>query len=160
MAQSRSVVEFRSYSRYLIAPFCHAPSLSMQTDANPKLCIWQVFGPLLRTTPPRPFPSMALLAISTWEFLGKSSSEAGKGDLAVKLDFGLSHAMLSEEFRKAWPHEFGLVYSVTLTKDALRTSLQVTKRARRTLNSRSCCTPTWPWRYGFFPFVPHQLARI
>jgi glucose-6-phosphate 1-epimerase len=33
--------------------------------------------------------------------------------------------MLSEEFRKAWPYEFGLVYSVTLTKEGLETSLQV-----------------------------------
>lgn len=38
--------------------------------------------------------------------------------------------MLSEEFRKAWPYEFGLVYSVTLTKDALRTSLQVTNEGK------------------------------
>ena len=33
--------------------------------------------------------------------------------------------MLSEDFRKAWPYEFGLVYSVTLTKNSLETSLQV-----------------------------------
>lgn len=48
----------------------------------------------------------------------------------MKLDFGLSHGMLSEEFRKAWPYEFGLVYSVTLTKDALVTSLQVTNEGK------------------------------
>lgn len=29
-----------------------------------------------------------------------------------------------------WPYEFGLVYSVTLTKDALRTSLQVTNEGK------------------------------
>lgn len=33
--------------------------------------------------------------------------------------------MLSEEFRKAWPYEFGLVYSVTLSTEGLETSLQV-----------------------------------
>lgn len=33
--------------------------------------------------------------------------------------------MLSEDFRKAWPYEFGLVYSVTLTKTSLQTQLQV-----------------------------------
>lgn len=33
--------------------------------------------------------------------------------------------MLSEDFRKAWPYEFGLVYSVTLSKEGLGTSLQV-----------------------------------
>jgi glucose-6-phosphate 1-epimerase len=33
--------------------------------------------------------------------------------------------MLSEEFRKAWPYEFGLVYSVILSPESLETSLQV-----------------------------------
>lgn len=67
---------------------------------------------------------------SNWEFLGKSSSESlskdrKEGDDSVSLDFGLTHAMLSEESRKAWPYEFGLVYSITLSKEGLRTSLQV-----------------------------------
>jgi glucose-6-phosphate 1-epimerase len=62
--------------------------------------------------------------------LGKSSSEApgrdsDQSDINVKLDFGLSHSMLTDEFRQAWPYEFGLVYSVTLTKDSLETALQV-----------------------------------
>lgn len=48
----------------------------------------------------------------------------------MKLDFGLSHGMLSEESRKAWPYEFGLFYSVTLTKDSLATSLQVTNEGK------------------------------
>jgi glucose-6-phosphate 1-epimerase len=43
----------------------------------------------------------------------------------VKLDFGLSSQMLSENFRRAWPYQFGLVYSVTLSPDSLETSLQV-----------------------------------
>jgi len=33
--------------------------------------------------------------------------------------------MLSEDFRKAWPYEFGLVYSVILSPESLETSLQV-----------------------------------
>lgn len=33
--------------------------------------------------------------------------------------------MITEDFRKAWPYEFGLVYSVTLSPDSLETSLQV-----------------------------------
>jgi glucose-6-phosphate 1-epimerase len=33
--------------------------------------------------------------------------------------------MLSDQFRKAWPYEFGLVYSVILSPDSLETSLQV-----------------------------------
>lgn len=39
--------------------------------------------------------------------------------------------MLSEEFRKAWPYEFGLVYSVTLSKDGLATSLHVTNEGKQ-----------------------------
>lgn len=33
--------------------------------------------------------------------------------------------MLSQEFREAWPYEFGLLYTVTLTEKALETQLQV-----------------------------------
>lgn len=33
--------------------------------------------------------------------------------------------MITEEFRKAWPYEFGLVYSVILSPESLETSLQV-----------------------------------
>jgi glucose-6-phosphate 1-epimerase len=43
----------------------------------------------------------------------------------VKLDFGLSDAELSEESKKAWPYSFGLIYSVTLSKDGLTTTMLV-----------------------------------
>lgn len=68
---------------------------------------------------------------SKWEFLGKSSSESGaisksgKGDDCVKLDFGLFASGLSDEFKKLWPHDFGLIYSVTLGVDSLQTMLNV-----------------------------------
>jgi glucose-6-phosphate 1-epimerase len=39
--------------------------------------------------------------------------------------------MLSEEFRKAWPYEFGLLYSVTLSKEGLETSLQVQNKGNQ-----------------------------
>lgn len=39
--------------------------------------------------------------------------------------------MLTEEFREAWPYEFGLMYSVTLTKDTLETSLQVRNEGKQ-----------------------------
>jgi galactose mutarotase-like enzyme len=39
--------------------------------------------------------------------------------------------MLSEDFQKAWPYEFGLVYSVTLSKDGLATSLNVTNEGKQ-----------------------------
>lgn len=91
------------------------------------LTIVQVFGP------PPPDHATSKLAqhgfarSSNWEFLGKSSSESlgNKADTTVKLDFGLSSSMIAEESRKAWPYEFGLVYSVTLSPDRLETSLQV-----------------------------------
>jgi glucose-6-phosphate 1-epimerase len=63
--------------------------------------------------------------------LGKSTSEspAAKAkewpDSSVKLDFGLSPSNLSEETKALWPHEFGLIYSVTLGKDSLITTLVV-----------------------------------
>jgi galactose mutarotase-like enzyme len=43
----------------------------------------------------------------------------------VKLDFGLSSSMLSDDAKSKWPYEFGLVYSVTLSREGLGTSLQV-----------------------------------
>lgn len=71
----------------------------------------------------------------------------------MKLDFGLSHTMLSEEFRKAWPYEFGLVYSVTLTKTSLQTQLQVRNEGTQNfefqvlmhtyLNIAVCLSSSW-----------------
>lgn len=62
--------------------------------------------------------------------MGKSSAESSvlsknRGDDSVKVDFGLSDANLSDEFNKAWPYKFSLVYSVTLGKDGLQTMLHV-----------------------------------
>ncbi|KAF7597291.1 hypothetical protein BBP40_008134 [Aspergillus hancockii] len=91
--------------------------------------VFPVFGPPPQNHPTSSLPQHGFARNSTWEFLGKSSSESlGKdrsGDDSVKLDFGLSRPMLNEEFQKAWPYDFGLVYSVTLTKESLETSLQV-----------------------------------
>ncbi|KAJ5675479.1 hypothetical protein N7462_008376 [Penicillium macrosclerotiorum] len=92
--------------------------------------VFPVFGPPPQNHATSPLPQHGFARNSIWEFLGKSSSESGQGDFSVKLDFGLSHALLTEEFRKAWPYEFGLVYSVTLTKDTLATALQVTNEGK------------------------------
>jgi glucose-6-phosphate 1-epimerase len=43
----------------------------------------------------------------------------------VKLDFGLYSSGLPDKFKQAWPRDFGLVYSVTLSPEGLRTMLQV-----------------------------------
>ncbi|KAI6783157.1 Glucose-6-phosphate 1-epimerase-like protein [Emericellopsis cladophorae] len=61
---------------------------------------------------------------SRWEFLGKSTSEAAKE--GVKLDFGLSSQNLSDDVRAQWPYTFGLLYSVTLDRGSLNTTLVVT----------------------------------
>ncbi|KAF9885836.1 hypothetical protein FE257_012308 [Aspergillus nanangensis] len=88
--------------------------------------VFPVFGPPPPSHATSSLPQHGFARNSIWEFLGKSSESIGKDRKdGVKLDFGLSHPMLSEEFQKAWPYEFGLVYSVTLTKDSLETSLQV-----------------------------------
>ena len=43
----------------------------------------------------------------------------------MKLDFGLSSSNLTEESKQAWPYAFGLIYSVTLGKEGLTTSIVV-----------------------------------
>ncbi|KAI5289872.1 hypothetical protein KEM54_003004 [Ascosphaera aggregata] len=84
--------------------------------------VFPVFGP-----PPKDRAAVATLPqhgfarSSVWEFLGKTT----ESENTVKLDFGLSPNMLSEQAKKDWPFDFGLVYSVTLTPEALRTSLSV-----------------------------------
>jgi len=47
------------------------------------------------------------------------------GDDCVKLDFGLYSATLSADAKKAWPYDFGLVYSVTLGPRGLQTVMNV-----------------------------------
>ncbi|KAK0747959.1 galactose mutarotase-like domain-containing protein [Apiosordaria backusii] len=74
---------------------------------------------------------------SRWEFLGKSTSESSgtqqTGDLSVKLDFGLSSAAdgLDPKAKDAWPYKFNLIYSVTLNRKDLTTSLVVTNDDER-----------------------------
>ncbi|KAF2001934.1 galactose mutarotase-like protein [Amniculicola lignicola CBS 123094] len=88
--------------------------------------VFPVFGP-----PPKSghatssLPQHGFARNSRWEFLGKSAAEDALDASSVKLDFGLSTTELSEEARKAWPFDFGLVYSVTLAKDSLQTVLNV-----------------------------------
>lgn len=97
-----------------------------------------MFGPPPPNHATSSLPQHGFARSCYWEFLGKSSSESlGKGDHqggdgTVMLDFGLSHTMLGEDFRKAWPHEFGLVYTVTLAKNSLQTSLKVQNEGRST----------------------------
>lgn len=43
----------------------------------------------------------------------------------MKIDFGLSPSNLDDAFKKAWPYNFGLIYSITFNKDELETSILV-----------------------------------
>ncbi|KAF2719220.1 galactose mutarotase-like protein [Polychaeton citri CBS 116435] len=91
--------------------------------------VFPVFGPPPKDHATSALPQHGFARNSTWEYIGKSSSESGAlskgGDDAVKLDFGLDSDHLSEEAKKAWPQKFSLVYSVTLGKAGLQTMLNV-----------------------------------
>ena len=43
----------------------------------------------------------------------------------MKLDFGLSASNLDGKAKESWPFEFGLIYSVTLGREGLTTSIMV-----------------------------------
>ena len=79
--------------------------------------VFPVFGP-----PPKDghatssLPQHGFARASRWEYMGKSTAEDALDSNSVKLDFGLDRQSLSDESRKAWPLDFGLVYSVTLSK--------------------------------------------
>jgi glucose-6-phosphate 1-epimerase len=85
----------------------------------------QVFGPPPPNHGTSSLPQHGFARTSRWEFLGKSTSEGAEDPPSVKLDFGLYSSNLSGEARKAWPYDFGLVYSVTLGKDSLQTVVNV-----------------------------------
>ncbi|SZF03289.1 unnamed protein product [Blumeria hordei] len=86
--------------------------------------VFPIFGKDSSHASTSQLPQHGFARISYWDFLGKSSSESD-GDDSVKLDFGLSPANLTEENKKNWPYTFGLIYSVTLSKNGLTTSLVV-----------------------------------
>jgi len=89
--------------------------------------VFPVFGPPPKDHATSALPQHGFARSTLWEFLGKNTSESTstKADDSVKLDFGLSTSMLDEKSRKAWPYEFGLVYSITLGKGTLETGLHV-----------------------------------
>ncbi|KAL3425568.1 aldose 1-epimerase [Phlyctema vagabunda] len=93
--------------------------------------VFPVFGTDAGHTETSKLPQHGFARTSRWEFLGKSTSESSAlsstdpGDSSIKLDFGLSPSNLSKESRDAWPYEFGLIYSVTLGRDGLATSIVV-----------------------------------
>ncbi|KAK3694633.1 galactose mutarotase-like domain-containing protein [Podospora appendiculata] len=91
--------------------------------------VFPVFGTAPDHAATAQLPQHGFARTSRWEFLGKSTSESAPGqaaDLSVKLDFGLSSPSLDSETQAKWPYAFNLIYSVTLSRESLTTSLVVT----------------------------------
>lgn len=82
--------------------------------------VFPVFG---KTTsgPTSALPQHGFARVSKWEVLGKSSSSA----TAISVDFGLGSENVIVDFRKQWPFDFGLIYTVTLTPKSLETKILV-----------------------------------
>jgi len=87
--------------------------------------VFPVFGPPPADHATSALPQHGFARTSRWEFLGKSTSEDALDASSVKLDFGLYSSNLSADAKKAWPYDFGVVYSVTLSKDSLQTVVNV-----------------------------------
>lgn len=89
--------------------------------------VFPVFGPPPKDHETGKLPQHGFARNNYWEFLGKSSSEntGGRSDDSIKLDFGLSSLMLDDATKSKWGYAFGLVYSVTLSKNKLETQLVV-----------------------------------
>ncbi|KAM5343045.1 hypothetical protein ACJ41O_014011 [Fusarium nematophilum] len=86
--------------------------------------VFPVFGTAPDHEATSKLPQHGFVRNSRWEFLGKSTSEGSSE--SVKLDFGLSSESISDDFKALWPYKFALIYSVSLDKDALNTTLVIT----------------------------------
>ncbi|KAL2165377.1 hypothetical protein VTH06DRAFT_675 [Thermothelomyces fergusii] len=91
--------------------------------------VFPVFGTAPDHAQTKELPQHGFARTSRWEFLGKSTSESVAGKAAseptVKLDFGLSSAApgLDPKAAAHWPFKFNLIYSVTLGRRSLTTSI-------------------------------------
>ncbi|KAF8935342.1 hypothetical protein CPC16_002611 [Podila verticillata] len=65
-------------------------------------------------------PQHGFARVTRWKLV--SSSEDAT---AVTVRLGLDHSMITEEFRKLWPFDFSLVYTVILAADNIKTELRV-----------------------------------
>ncbi|PSR80392.1 galactose mutarotase-like domain-containing protein [Coniella lustricola] len=96
--------------------------------------VFPVFGTAPDHAATSKLPQHGFARISKWEFLGKSTSESKQSgssaeDTNVKLDFGLSSSSLDEKTRALWPYDFDLIYSVTLERTNLVTSIVITNKS-------------------------------
>lgn len=76
-------------------------------------------------------------------------------DSSVKLDFGLSPDNLSDESKASWPYPFGLIYSVTLSRDGLETSMLVRNEGEEAFEFQFLLHTYFKINVGFLYF--HRL---
>ncbi|KAM4058044.1 aldose 1-epimerase domain-containing protein [Hirsutella rhossiliensis] len=89
--------------------------------------VFPLFGPPNADHPATSkLPQHGFARTARWEYLGKSTSEGSSS--SVKLDFGLSSENLDDATRAAWPYKFGLLYSVTLDRESLNTTLVISNQ--------------------------------
>ncbi|KZM28465.1 carbohydrate binding [Ascochyta rabiei] len=121
------------------------------------------FGPPPKTGPTSQLSQHGFARNSRWEYLGKSSTEDALDTSSVKLDFGLDRNGISEEHRKAWPLDFGLVYSVTLSKDSLQTVITVRNEGQESFEFQFLLHTYFRIKVSFmeaaYQQTPNQLAQ-
>jgi glucose-6-phosphate 1-epimerase len=88
--------------------------------------VFPVFGTAPDHEATSKLPSHGFARATKWDFLSRGAD--GDSSESVRLDFGLSNASLDEKTRAQWPYAFDLVYSVTLERDGLTTSLVVNNK--------------------------------
>jgi len=130
-------------------------------------CGQKVFGPPPKNHTTSSLPQHGFARSVRWEFLGKSTSEsessqtkAGPADDGVTLDFGLYSSAIPENFRKAWPYDFGLVYSVTLSRAGLRTMVNVRNEGREPFEFQVLMHTYLGVNVRSFPFFTHRLEAL
>ena len=113
----------------------------------------QVFGPPPSNHETSKLPQHGFARNTRWEYLGKTTSESSStgagGDSSVKLDFGLSDAMLDAKAKSAWDHKFNITYSITLSPGQLATSFLV----RNTSEAR------WEFQVLFHTYFKVGVSR-
>ncbi|PUU73686.1 galactose mutarotase-like domain-containing protein [Tuber borchii] len=102
--------------------------------------VFPVFGKSTEG-PTAALPQHGFARICKWELLGRTSET----DTSIQVDFGLGPENLTVEQRKQWPYDFGLIYSVNLSKSSLETKMLVRNEGSETFD---------------FNFLFHTYLRI
>ncbi|KAG0336951.1 hypothetical protein BG004_007846 [Podila humilis] len=65
-------------------------------------------------------PQHGFARVTRWKLVNSTEDAT-----TVTVQLGLDHSMISDEFRKLWPFDFSLVYTIKLTVDHIETGLRV-----------------------------------